>query len=235
MSRNAVLVRREGSTAVYELDGLADFSNELLDSLDWSVGASKAAFRFKEPITSNELSALSELPGKYIARIGYTALKSTLASPSSPPAVPEAVWRTPTDFETLKALTRKTVIEHFYEPWRELESPHFLKELESFLENGISLRTSAHYLINGRAVGLINLLTHQDCYAQTVAHIAWIWIDNNLAPAERADAHSQLVRWLAGTATSPIHAFVHSFNGRSRSFFEKIGFTPSCIHISRRH
>lgn len=223
-----------GAARVFELDRPADLTGELLDSLDWPADAPKAAFHFKEPANEGSLSILSGLPGKYIARIGYTALKSALASPAATPLAPVAKWRTPTDLESLKALTRATILKHFYEPSRELESPEFLKDLDAFLEHGLSLKASAHYLIEGRAVGLINLMAHHDCHGQPVDHIAWVWIDASLTPPERAAAHSQLLSWLAGTETGRIHAFVHAFNTRSRRFFKKIGFTPACIHISKR-
>lgn len=219
-----------GGARIFELDRPADLTGELLESLDWPADAPKAAFIFKEPANEGSLSSLSGLPGKYMARIGYTALTSGLASTSAQ----VTDWRTPTDFNALKILTRRTIIDHFYEPWRELESPGFLKDVESFLEHGLSLKASAHYLIKGRAAGLINLMPNHDCHGRPVDHIAWVWIDASLTPPERAAAHSQLLKWLAGTETGRIHAFVHSFNARSRRFFEKLGFTPSCIHISKR-
>lgn len=223
-----------GSARVIELDRPADLTGALLDSLDWPEDAPKAAFVFKEPADEASLSALSGLSGRYIARIGYTARTADLAAPAAPPAAPEADWRTPTDLEALKVLTRRTIVEHFYEPWRERESPAFLEDVEAFLEHGLTLEASAHYLIGGRAAGLINLMAHRDCRGAPVDHIAWVWIDASLTPAERADAHSRLLRRLAGAKTGRIHAFVHAFNARSRRFFGKFGFTPSCLHISKR-
>lgn len=223
-----------GAARVFELDRPADLTGELLDSLDWPADAPKAAFLLKEPANEGSLSSLSGLSGKYMARIGYTARASALASPAVSPFSPEPEWRTPTDLAALKLLTRRTIVEHFYEPWRELESPGFLKDVDSFLEHGLSLEASAQYLIEGRAVGLINLMAHHDCHGQPVDHIAWVWIDASLTPPERAAAHSRLLQRLSAARTGRIHAFVHSFNARSRRFFEKIGFTPSCIHISKR-
>lgn len=223
-----------GAARVIELDRPADLTGALLDSLDWPEDAPKAAFVFKEPADEASLSALSGLSGQYIARIGYTARAADLASPAASTASPGADWRTPTDLEALKALTRRTIVEHFYEPWRERESPAFLKDVEAFLAHGLTLEASAQCLIGGRAAGLINLMAHHDCRGAPVDHIAWVWIDASLTPPERAAAHSGLLRRLSAAKTGRIHAFVHAFNARSRRFFEKIGFTPACLHISKR-
>lgn len=220
--------------AIFELARPEDLTGELLDSLDWPAAAPKAAFRFKEPANEDSFSALSNLPAKYIVRIGHAALTADLAAPATASSAGEPDWRTPTDLEALRALTRKTIVERFYEPWRELETPEFLKDVDAFLEHGLALSASAHYLIQGRAAGLINLMSHQDCLGRPVDHIAWVWIEESLTPAERADAHARLREWLARLPTGRIQAFVHTFNVRSRRFFSKIGFTPSCIHISKR-
>lgn len=223
-----------GSARVIELERPANLTAELLDSMDWPANAPKAAFVFKEPASESSLFALSDLSAKYIARIGYTAQAAALAATAPSPVAPELDWRTPTDLAALKALTRRTIVEHFYEPWRERETPAFLKDVDAFLENGLSLEASAQYLVEGRAVGLINFMAHHDCHGQPVDHIAWVWIDPSLTPPERSAAHARLLRRLSVARTGRIHAFVHSFNARSRRFFEKIGFTPACIHISRR-
>lgn len=224
-----------GSARVIELERPANLTAELLDSMDWPANAPKAAFVFKEPASESSLFALSDLSAKYIARIGYTAQAAALAAMAPSPAAPDEMdWRTPTDLAALKALTRRTIVEHFYEPWRERESPAFLNDVDAFLEHGLSLEASAQYLIEGRAAGLINLMSHHDCHGRPVDHIAWVWIDASLTPPERAAAHSRLLRRLSLAKSGLIHAFVHSFNARSRRFFEKIGFTPSCLHISKR-
>lgn len=220
--------------AIIELCRPEDLTRELLDSLHWPAEAPKAAFRFKEAANEDSLSALSRLPGQYIVRIGYVALTSALSLPAASSPEREPGWRTPTNLEALKTLTRKTLIERFYEPWREYESPAFLKEVDAFLEHGLALNASAHYLLEGRAVGLLNLMAHQDCRGRPVDHIAWLWIDEGLAPAERANVHAGLLRRLALLPTGRIQGFVHTFNVRSRRFFAKLGFTPSCLHISKR-
>ena len=234
MSPGLARVRRDGSTAVFELDRPADLTGALLDSLDWTGDTPKAAFRFKEPATEASLPDLSVLPGTYIARIGYAARTADLAAPAAPPPASKGEWRTPTDLEALKTLTRTTLIERFYEPWRELESPEFLKDVEAFLEHGLALDASALFLVEGREAGLIAMMAHRDCFGRPVDHIAWVWIDESLTPPERAGAHARLVEWLARKPSGRIQAFVHGFNARSRRFFGKIGFTPTCLHISRR-
>lgn len=234
MSAGPVRIRRDGSTTVFELDHPDELTIGLLESLDWPEDAPKTAFRFREPVIESALSTLSTLPSRYIVRIGYTAQTSAFAATAGSPFTSGGEWQTPTDLEALKLLTRKTIIERFYEPWRELETPAFVKDVEAFLEHGLAMSASANYLIDGRTAGLINLMTHHDCHALPVDHIAWVWIDENLTPVERADAHVRLLAWLASKPTGRIHAFVHTFNVRSRRFFGKIGFSPACIHISKR-
>lgn len=232
MCRSAHLIRTDKTLAVYELEKVSDISDAFLDQLAWPDGATQLGFRFKQPIVDVPAVLSRNLSKKYIAQIGYLARKDDLVAPASDgPASIEL--QTPDDLDALKTLTKRTLLDFLFKPWREFMNPDFPGEVDAFLAGQLSLASSA-WLVNRDAhVGLINLMHPRDCLGRPVDHVAWIWLDERLPLRERIEAHRRLILWLKQNTSKPVQAFIYSFNVRSIRFFTKVGFKPACVHIAK--
>ncbi|MFA5137723.1 MAG: hypothetical protein WC728_00710 [Elusimicrobiota bacterium] len=232
MRRTPKLLRTEKSLAVFELDRVSELTDSLLDSLPWPHGGSQLAFRFRGPMEDVPEALCRNVSPRYVTRIGYVGRSRGIRVPAGGEA-PGVRLQIPDDLDSLKALTRRTLLESFYEPWRERLSPDFPKEVEAFLSSHLSCARSAWVVSREGRVGLINLMRHCDCLGRPLDHIAWVWIHESLSKDERQSARRQLALWLQGVAKDWIQAFVHPFNVHSIRFIARLGFEPACVHVSR--
>jgi RimJ/RimL family protein N-acetyltransferase len=224
-------VRTDKTLVVYKLDRLSDLSDAFLDKLAWPQGATQLAFRFKEAAVDAAQLLGERVSRRYVARIGYLAASDAVAIPVCEGATGVELL-TPDNLEALRDLTKRTIIQFFYEPWRDYVSPDFPGEVDAFVTGPLSREDSA-WLVSGKeCVGLLNLMRHKDCLGRPIDHVAWVWLDKRLTSAARKEARRLLALRLSRCA-GPIQAYVHPFNVRSAVFFEKLGFKPACVHITR--
>lgn len=226
------ILRSDKELVVFEVDHISVLDDGFLDRLPWPDGASKAAFRFANPVGSAPGRILKRLSPRHYPRIGFAARPEELISPVPLDPGSSIKPSSSEDLDALKSLTRSTLTA-FLARWGGLAHPDLSRQLDEYLEKQMTLAGTVLLEKEGSAAALMNLLEIQDCLGAPVDHIGWAWTEPRLGLEERRQIRALAVDRLKRNGGKPLHAFVDYFNFRSLNSIVNLGFRPTCVHISR--
>lgn len=241
MPGEAKLITKSENLLIYEVENAAVVTNAVVDRLAWPSSVPTLVLNFRKLSLGAHETLEKHFSGKYMGRLIYCADKDGLDPGESVNPCPQIVEHAFTDIEELKALYLTTEQTYFGKPWEErLGYPwkqylqgKYLEIIRANAEKHLPLAQVICYSKAGSPVALLPLNRARYFDGRDIDWITWIWIDPRLNLEERREIRRRFVLWLKSHASSRIVTGVNTFNAASNRFFERIGFKPECIQITR--
>lgn len=241
MSGDAKPITQNEKLWIYEVKTAAIATNALVDSLNWPSSVPTLVLNFSVISMGAYKTIEKNLTGKYMARLIYCVDKNKLHPAESAGPCPQISEYEFANIEELKELYLETEQKYFGAPWRgKLGYPweqylqgKYLEIIRTNAEKHLPLAEVICYSKSGRPVALLPLNKARYFDGRDIDWITWVWIDPSLNLEERREIRRRFIFWLKGHATSRIATGVNTFNAASNRFFEKIGFKPECVQITR--
>ncbi len=221
-------VDSKGSCAYYEAESVSDITDLDVGGEFLSAGCSKLIIKGAGLDLCGREILRKNIAELYSVRIQYRAIPGQLIQvPRIEDASDVVVMPCCTSF--IRDLYLNKVME-FYAEWG-FDVSHdrvaFSRDVAQYkllAENSLCLAKKSV------PVGLTTLYERDEPKSYC---LNWIWFSAELTRTERAQAHYLTVAWLREKG-QVIDAFVDSFNVKSMKFFQKIGFRPACLHITKK-
>ncbi len=227
------LIKQDGANIVYRINSGFRMSESTLSGVNWAGGVKRVSLVFEKGGISEE-DLCGCLPQGYDMRIVYSVNKEELSRISVPSKNGKISLEIPSDLSDLKSFFMKTIEDYYILPFSSRVPPGLRQETKEFVENKLSLEGNIYLMKGSERIGFISLVGSKNAAGVPINLIPWIWVDGKLSPADRLVAHAKIIECLKDKAKGEINAWVDSFNIRSIKFFRKLGFMPSCAHITRR-
>ncbi|MFC1521789.1 GNAT family N-acetyltransferase [Elusimicrobiota bacterium] len=217
---------------VFEAPDIEDISDSSLADIAWPEDIREYAFRFKNPIKTGTINLLEQrLSSCYMAKVGFVAHKDKIPDMKIDPEQDHIRWKAFSNIDTLRAETKRTLLEKLYYPNTQYLDNSFAKDIDDYAKKYVTIDGSRRLMKSNEAIGIVTVTNLHDCSGHALDHLGWILIDGKLSDDERNTAHAKLAAWLKTYAAGTIQAFIHHFNLRSQKFFSRLGFEPVCLHV----
>ena len=223
------LVARDEKNIVYSMGNPRELSDKQLKSLDWPQSVPRIKVLLGKKIKGINSCLRENISCKYGVRTVYAMELKRLRAPR-PARLDRSVKLIPyADPLEARALLVNTQSRYYLAPWSDHIDHVYLRALADFMKDVLPRTVSARLEMGGRPIGLVTVYK-QDADTD---QIAWIWVESSLTGPQRKNAHYQLLRWLKESKAKKVVSVVHSFNERSSRFFERLGFRPTHIWVTR--
>lgn len=229
MTKGIRVLERNGKNLVCRAKTPAAITGKALASLGWDDGVECLEISLEKDAGNAHEIIDGAVPRGYSVRLKYVSGKKTMKSPQAAMPRKDIKLRRIKDISELRALYIKTHMAYFMAPWSEYVDNNYLYEIARVIAKALGKMRAAVVEKSGRPVSMVMVYpldTKNDL-------IAWVWIDGDLNPADRAVVQGSLIEWLKKSKAEKVSAFVNSFNARSNRFFRKIGFKIENVWVSK--
>ncbi|MBI5743931.1 MAG: hypothetical protein HY952_05230 [Elusimicrobia bacterium] len=218
----------KGQNAYYKAEAISDITEEAIRGGFSAAACAKLIFSVPCGDIGEYETLKKNIPDAYSARIQYRAAAGQFILP---PCLGEetAVAVMPGEISFIRELYLRRVME-FYEEWKPSITPDRIAFSRDVAQYRLLPENSLCLVKQSSPVGLTTVYEREEPGTYC---LNWIWFSTELAVHERSRAHYLTVEWLAKKGRA-IDAFVDSFNFRSIRFFRKTGFSPVCLHITKK-
>lgn len=223
-------VKRDKKTIFYKTNDIGAISDKTLAEVKWPAEIKNLKILLRKNTLEAHKTLKENISPKYIVRLCYLVAKSKLRVASPRRITPGITLDLISNEATAKALFIKTQSEFFLVPWAEYIDHQYLADFSVFVRDFLPKAETVVTRKSGEPVSLLTLFDQ----GKGKSLIAWIWISSLLTKPERQTVHHKLMSWVRKASSRSIVAAVHSFNTRSNIFFEKAGFAPSYIWVTRK-
>ena len=223
-------IKRDKKNIFYRANDIGDISDKTLAGVKWPAETRNLKILLRKNTLGAYKTLKENVSSKYIVRLCYSVAKSKLRVAGPRRITPGISLGLVSNEDTAKALFVKTQSQFFLVPWAEYIDHQYLTDFSVFVRDFLPKAETVVTSKLGEPVSLLTLFNQ----GKGKSLIAWIWISSLLTKAERQTVHYKLMRWVRKASSKKIVASVHSFNTRSNRFFERVGFTPSYIWVTRK-
>lgn len=223
-------VKRDKKTIFYKTTDIGAISDKTLTEVKWPAEIGNLKILLGKDTLGAHKTLKENVSRNYLVRLCYSAAKSKLRVAAPRRITPGITLDLLSNEDTAKALFIKTQSQFFLVPWAEYIDHQYLSDFSVFVRDFLPKAETVVASKSGEPVSLLTLFDQ----GKGKSLIAWIWISSLLTKAERQTVHYKLMSWVRKNSSRHIVAAVHSFNTRSNIFFEKAGFAPSYIWVTRK-
>lgn len=223
-------VKRDKKTMFYKTTDVGAISDKTLTEVKWPAEIKNLKILLRKNTMGAHKTLKENVSPKYIIRLCYLAAKNKLRVTGPRRVTPGITLDLISNEATAQALFIKTQSEFFLVPWAEYIDHQYLADFSAFVRDFLPKAETVVASKSGEPVSLLTLFDQ----GKGKSLIAWIWISSLLTKAERQTVHYKLMSWVRKSGSRNIVAAVHSFNTRSNMFFEKMGFAPSYIWVTKK-
>lgn len=223
-------VKRDKKTIFYKTNDIGAISDKALTEVKWPAEIRNLRILLGKNTLGAHKTLKANVSKKYVVRLCYSAAKNKLKIAGPRRITPGFSLDLVSNEDTAKALFIKTQSQFFLVPWAEYIDHQYLSDFSVFVREFLPKAETVVVSKLGEPVSLLTLFDQ----GKGKSLIAWIWISSLLPKAERQTVHYKLMSWVRKAGSGYIVAAVHSFNTRSNIFFEKAGFAPSYLWVTRK-